>query len=56
MADVWVVLLIVAFFSVCVGLVRGCERILGGDEVVDLGAIEPYEAEVGERQAVGVAR
>jgi hypothetical protein len=56
MADVWVMLLIVAFFGACVGLVRGCERILGGDDTVDLDAREPSEDEVGEREAVGVGR
>jgi hypothetical protein len=36
MADVWVVLTIVAFFALCVGLVWGCDRIIGSDEQSDL--------------------
>jgi hypothetical protein len=32
MADVWVVLTVVAFFGACVGLVWGCDRIIGPDE------------------------
>jgi hypothetical protein len=31
MADVWVLVLIVAFFALCVVLVRGCDRIIGPD-------------------------
>jgi hypothetical protein len=44
MADVWVVLLIVGFFAVCVALVRGCDRIIGSDG-----------AELDETEASGVA-
>jgi hypothetical protein len=36
MADVWVVLTIVAFFALCVGLVWGCDRMIGPDETSDL--------------------
>ena len=36
MADVWVVLTVVAFFLLCVGLVRGCDRIIGNDDASDL--------------------
>jgi hypothetical protein len=32
MADVWVVLTIVAFFALCVALVWGCDRIIGPDD------------------------
>lgn len=33
MADVWVLLPIVGLFALCVGLVRGCDRIIGPDDV-----------------------
>ncbi len=36
MADVWVLLLIVGFFVLCVALVRGCDRIIGGDDASEL--------------------
>ncbi len=35
MADVWVVLGILAFFGVCVALVWGCDRIIGPDDLDD---------------------
>jgi hypothetical protein len=53
MADVWVVLLIVAFFALCVGLVRGCDRIIGPDDA-ELAA-STSEADT-ERERVGVAQ
>ena len=56
MADVWVLLLIVAFFGVCVALVRGCDLIIGGDDAADLGAAEPAEADAAETEPVGVGR
>jgi hypothetical protein len=33
MADVWVVLALVAFFGVCVAFVWGCDRIIGPDDL-----------------------
>jgi hypothetical protein len=54
MADVWVLLLIVAFFALCVAFVRGCERIIGPDDADEL-APPPPEADT-EREPVGVAR
>lgn len=33
MADVWVVLALVAFFGACVAFVWGCDRIIGPDEL-----------------------
>jgi hypothetical protein len=33
MADVWVVLVVLAFFGLCVALVWGCDRIIGPDEL-----------------------
>ena len=38
MADLWVVLTIVAFFGLCVALVLGCDRIIGPDEASELEA------------------
>ena len=32
MADVWVVLAVIAFFGICVAFVWGCDRIIGPDE------------------------
>jgi hypothetical protein len=56
MADVWVLLLIAVFFAVCVGFVRGCDRIIGGDDNLDLDAPEPSEAVVREGEPVGSGR
>ncbi len=36
MADLLVTLTILAFFGLCVGLVRGCDRIIGPDEAEEL--------------------
>jgi hypothetical protein len=52
MADVWVLLLIVAFFAVCIALVRGCDRIIGPDEAVDA----PPSTETQETEITGAAR
>jgi hypothetical protein len=38
MADIWVVLVTMAFFGMCVALVWGCDRIIGPDDALDLGA------------------
>jgi hypothetical protein len=54
MADVWALLLIVAFFALCVAFVRGCESIIGPDDTEELAPPEP-EADAG-REPVGVAR
>lgn len=48
MADLWVVLTIVAFFAVCAAFVAGCDRLIGSDaETIDreeaLGADEPVD-------------
>jgi hypothetical protein len=40
MADLWVVLTVLAFFALCVLLIRGCDRIIGSDETSEL-AVEP---------------
>jgi hypothetical protein len=55
MADVWVVLLIVGFFAVCVALVRGCDRIIGGDDSSELDETEPSGAETSDREPTGIA-
>ena len=39
-ADLWVVLTVLAFFTLCVLLIRGCDRIIGSDETSEL-AVEP---------------
>ncbi len=49
MADLWVVLTVLAFFAVCVLLIRGCDRIIGSDEVSEL-SVEP------ERDPLGTPR
>jgi hypothetical protein len=43
-ADLWVVLTIVGFFAVCVGLVWGCDRIIGPDNESDLATDEVEES------------
>jgi hypothetical protein len=35
MADVWVVLVVLAFFGLCVALVWRCDHIIGPDELED---------------------
>jgi len=40
MADLWVVLTVLAFFALCVLLIRGCDRIIGSDASSEL-AVEP---------------
>ena len=36
MADLWVVLTVLAFFGLCVAFVYGCDRIIGPDDASDL--------------------
>ena len=36
MADLWVVLAVLAFFGVCVALIRGCDLIIGPDDASEL--------------------
>jgi hypothetical protein len=55
MADVWVLLLIAAFFAVCVAFVHGCDRIIGDDDG-DLETTGDPEAEVREPDPVGSGR
>jgi hypothetical protein len=54
MADVWVLLLIVAFFAVCVALVRGLDHVIGPDAAADLAPVTETEAR--DAEAVGAAR
>ena len=54
MADVWVLLLILAFFALCVAFVRGCDSIIGPDDAEELGPHAP-EADA-EGEPVGVNR
>jgi hypothetical protein len=54
MADLWVVLTVLAFFGLCVALVRGCDHIIGADDDAELDATPDDEvtepaAEVGVR-------
>jgi hypothetical protein len=42
-ADLWVVLTVLGFFGACVGLVWGCDRIIGPDDASDLDADELAE-------------
>lgn len=44
MADLLVVVTVVAFFVLCVGLVWGCDRIIGPDDQTDLAADEHESA------------
>ena len=53
MADLWVVLTLLAFFGLCVALVKGCDVIIGPDDESEL-SIAPAD-EVTELAAeVGV--
>jgi hypothetical protein len=56
MADVWVLLLILAFFAICVALVRGCDRIIGGDDEVERDTPGPVETGAPEPEKVGASR
>lgn len=53
MADVWVLLLILAFFALCVAFVRGCDRIIGPDDAHELAPPPPEEDIVRESMGVG---
>jgi hypothetical protein len=35
LADLWVVLTVLAFFGLCVAFVKGCDRIIGPDDAED---------------------
>lgn len=54
MADVWVLLLIIGFFGLCVALVRGCDAVIGPDDSADIAP--PAEPEATERETAGAAR
>jgi hypothetical protein len=38
MADLWVLGTVIGFFALCVGLVWGCDRIIGPDDETELAA------------------
>jgi hypothetical protein len=40
LADLWVTLTVIAFFALCVALVRGCDRIIGPDDESDLAIVD----------------
>jgi len=44
MADVWVVLVVLTFFGLCVAMVWGCDRIIGADQTEPVELIEAAEA------------
>jgi hypothetical protein len=55
MADAWVLLLIFVFFAACVGLVRGCDRIMGGDDGVEVDTAESSTTGARETETVGTS-
>jgi hypothetical protein len=44
--DVLFVVITIAFFVVCIGYVKLCDRIIGPDPAPDSGAERPLESEV----------
>jgi hypothetical protein len=52
MADLWFVLVVLAFFGLCVALVWGCDKIIGPDDASDLQEVD----ETGELAAEVVGR
>jgi hypothetical protein len=52
-ADLWVVLTLVGFFVLCVGLIRGCDLIIGPDDASEL-AIAPADEATETAAEVGV--
>ena len=55
-ADLWVVLTVLAFFGVCIAFVRGCDRIIGPDDAEDFVDDESPESPVTAGVAEEVAR
>jgi hypothetical protein len=51
MADLFVVVTVLAFFGLCVGLVWGCDKIIGPDDASDLQEVD--ETEVLAAEVVG---
>jgi hypothetical protein len=41
MADLWVIVTVIGFFTLCVGFVWGCDRIIGPDDESDLATYAP---------------
>ena len=56
MADLWVVLTVVAFFGLCVAFVKGCDRIIGSDDAEDFFDDESPDPATGELTNEGVGR
>jgi len=50
-SDVIFVAVVIAFFAIAVAYVRGCERIIGDDEVVRVTDIDPEAADELEADA-----
>jgi hypothetical protein len=48
MADLLVVVLVLAFFGLCVAFVRGCDRIIGPDDDAELETPPPVDDRVPE--------
>jgi hypothetical protein len=48
MADLFVVVTVLAFFALCVAFVYGCDRIIGPDEAFDLDEFSETEEPVAE--------
>jgi hypothetical protein len=55
MADLWVVLGVLAFFGVCLALIRGCDLIIGPDDDAELDE-EPETSEVEDLTVRGGVR
>ncbi len=56
LADLWVVLTVLAFFGLCVAFVKGCDRIIGPDDAEDFFDDESPDPAAGELTSEGVAR
>jgi hypothetical protein len=55
-ADLLVILTVVAFFGLCAALVRGCDHIIGPDDAEGIAGPEEIDVEPRDVQTVGVAR
>jgi hypothetical protein len=56
LADLWVVLTVLAFFGLCVAFVKGCDRIIGPDDAEDFFDEETADLAGGDLTNEGVAR
>jgi len=48
MADLWVVVSVLAFFGICVAFVRGCDLMIGPDDTSDLAELTSDAEELEE--------